>query len=288
MIGRDLADPPPARRPVGPDGADAAAGATGSAGTGREVLRVRGLTVRDADGLARLSDVSLTVRAGEVVGIAGVAGSGQRELVDSLTGLRTDATGAVLLDGTDLAGVSVRRRRRLGIGYVPEDRHGRGTAASMTVADNLVMGEEDRPPLRRAVGRLSRSAVVARAKRLVGQFDVRTSSVAAPLASLSGGNAQKAVLARELSRDVSLVVVEEPTQGVDVGAQEYIHGLLRAARDEGRGVLLVSSELSELRALADRLLVMFGGRVVTELPVEATDDALGAAMTGVVAAETHR
>jgi simple sugar transport system ATP-binding protein len=254
---------------------------------GSAVLEVRGLTVRDADGVARLDDVSLTLRPGEVVGIAGVAGSGQRELVDALTGLRRDARGEARLSGSDLTRLSVRARRRAGIAYVPEDRHGRATAGGLSVADNLAMGEEDRPPLRAAAGRLSRSAVLARAGALVEQFSVRTPSVRSPISALSGGNAQKAVLARELSRDVALVVAEEPTQGVDVGAQESIHGLLRSAAGRGCAVLLVSSDLGELRALSDRVLVMFAGAVVRELPVaEATDEALGAAMAGVAAPAT--
>jgi simple sugar transport system ATP-binding protein len=250
-------------------------------------VEVQGLTVRDADGVARLDDVSFIVRPGEILGIAGVAGSGQRELVDALTGLRKDALGEVRLRGTDLARLSVRGRRRAGIGYVPEDRHGRATAAAMSLADNLAMGQEDLPPLRRAGGRLSRSAVLDRATRLVRAFSVRTPSVRSPVSALSGGNAQKAVLARELSRDLALLVAEEPTQGVDVGAQEAIHALLRSAAAGGTAVLLVSSDLGELRALSDRVLVMFSGAIVRELPVaEASDEALGEAMAGLTTAGT--
>ena len=210
---------------------------------------MRGLTVRDADGVARLDGVSFTLRPGQILGIAGVAGSGQRELVDALTGLRKDAHGEVRLGGADLTRLSVRARRRAGVAYVPEDRHGRATASGLSVADNLAMGEEDLPPLRRAAGRLSKSAVLDRATRLVEAFSVRTPSVRHPISALSGGNAQKAVLSRELSRQVGLLVAEEPTQGVDVGAQESIHGLLRAAAGRGTAVLLVSSDLAELRAL---------------------------------------
>jgi ABC-type uncharacterized transport system ATPase subunit len=283
MIGRDLDDVTPGRA--------AAAGPGALRGAEQDspgaVLEVRGLTVRDGDGVARLDDVSFTLRPGEIVGIAGVAGSGQRELVDALTGLRKDAQGEVRLGGADLARLSVRARRRAGIGYVPEDRHGRATASCLSVADNLAMGEEDLPPLRRAAGRLSQSAVLARAARLVEAFSVRTPSVRSPISALSGGNAQKAVLARELSRDVALLVAEEPTQGVDVGAQESIHGLLRAATGRGTAVLLLSSDLAELRALSDRVLVMFAGAVVRELPVaEATDEALGAAMAGLAPVPT--
>ena len=290
MIGRDLEDVPsrraldlePVRQPSSVQGSED--GAAPGAAAGRELLTVDGLTVRDVDGVARLDDMSFVVRAGEILGLAGVAGSGQRELIDVLTGLRRDGQGSARLDGTDLTGLSVRDRRRAGVGYVPEDRHGRATAVDLSIADNLVMGEESLPPLRRPGGRLSRAAVLERATDLVRRFAVRTASVRSPISSLSGGNAQKAVLARELSRDVALLVAEEPTQGVDVGAQESIYALLRSARDQGSAVLVISSDLSELRALCDRVLVLFAGRLVRELPVaEASDEALGAAMAGVTA-----
>ncbi|WP_336209364.1 ABC transporter ATP-binding protein [Nonomuraea sp. LPB2021202275-12-8] len=233
------------------------------------VLEVRDLGVRDRDGVPRLAGVSFGVRSGEIVGIAGVAGSGQRELVDAVAGLRRPDTGEVLLGGRPLGGGRERR-----VAYVPEDRAGRATAPDMSLADNLLMGEQ------RGFG-LNAGRVRDRAAALVERFGVRAPSVRAPISQLSGGNAQKAVLARELSRDAPVLVVEEPTQGVDVGAQEQIHALLGAARDAGQAVLLQSSELTELRALADRVLVMFEGRVVAELPVgEATDERLGAAMTG--------
>jgi len=288
MIGRDLDDAAPSRAAAG--GRTAGGGPQAVAGPERiagVALEVRGLTVRDGDGVARLDDVSFTLQPGEILGIAGVAGSGQRELVDALTGLRKDARGGVRLGRDDLTPLSVRARRRAGVAYVPEDRHGRATASGLSVADNLAMGEEDQPPLRRAVGRLSQSAVLERATRLVEAFSVRTPSVRSPISALSGGNAQKAVLARELSREVALLVAEEPTQGVDVGAQESIHGLLRAAAGRGTAVLLVSSDLAELRALSDRVLVMFAGAVVREVPVaEASDEVLGAAMAGLAPVAT--
>ncbi|GAA0358311.1 ABC transporter ATP-binding protein [Microbispora corallina] len=241
-------------------------------------LEVDGLTVRDRDGVVRLAGVSFGVRPGEIVGLAGVAGSGQRELVDAVTGLRTPGpgdSGRVLLSGR-----TVRGGREPDVAYVPEDRHGRGTAAAMSLRENLVMGDQRSSALRGRFG-LSSSAVRDRARALVESFGIRAASVDAPISTLSGGNAQKAVLARELSRPVGVIVVEEPTQGVDVGAQEMIHGLLAEARDRGRAVLLQSSELTELRALSDRVLVLYEGRLVAEVPGdEATDERLGAAMTG--------
>ncbi|MGP3962355.1 ABC transporter ATP-binding protein [Nonomuraea sp. 3N208] len=233
------------------------------------LLDVRDLRVRDRDGVMAVAGVSFGVRAGEIVGLAGVAGNGQRELLDAVTGLRSADSGSVLLDGRPVGGGRERR-----IASVPADRAGRATASGMSLADNLLMGEQ------RGV-RLNPARVRRRASALVERFSIRAASVTAPIESLSGGNAQKAVLARELSKDTPVLVVEEPTQGLDVGAQERIHALLAEARDAGGAVLVQSSELSELRALADRVLVMFEGRVVAELPVvEATDERLGAAMTG--------
>jgi len=186
----------------------------------------------------------------------------------------------VRLLGTELTGRTVRHRRELGIAYVPEDRHGRATASTMTVAENLIMGDQRTRELRGRAG-LSVRAVREHARALVARFSVRTPSVEVPISALSGGNAQKAVLARELSRRTPVIVIEEPTQGVDVGAQEYIRSLLIEARDRGQAILLVSSELGELRALADRVLVLYAGRVTAELPRDqATDDRLGEAMTG--------
>ncbi|MEV5408891.1 ABC transporter ATP-binding protein [Thermopolyspora sp. NPDC052614] len=253
-------------------------------------LEVRGLTVRDADGVTRLADVSLGVRPGEIVGVAGVAGSGQRELVDQVVGLGgLPERGVVRLLGAELtAADTVRRRREAGIAYVPEDRHGRAVAAEMTLAENLVMGDQRSPGLRGRFG-LSAAKVRARARSLVERFAVRTPSVDAPVSALSGGNAQKAVLARELSRGTPVIVVEEPTQGVDVGAQEQIHALLTRAAEEGRAILLVSSELAELRALADRVHVLYAGRVTAELTRdEATEAAIGEAMTGTTTDTGHR
>ncbi|MGW0811192.1 ABC transporter ATP-binding protein [Nonomuraea sp. NPDC002799] len=282
MIGRSLArhsEPPsevggevPSTFEAGAEAPSETEHKRGVEGCGVDVLEVRDLSVRDRDGVARLSGVSFGVRPGEIVGIAGVAGSGQRELVDAVTGLRPADAGQVLLAGRPIGGGRERR-----IAYVPEDRAGRGTAGELSLADNLLMGGQ-RGYL------LDVRRVRERATGLVERFGIRAASVRAPIAQLSGGNAQKAMLARELSRDVPVLVVEEPTQGVDVGAQERIHELIVAAAGDGRAVLLQSSELSELRALADRVLVLFEGCLVAELPVaEATDERLGAAMTGALA-----
>ncbi|GLW10982.1 ABC transporter [Microtetraspora sp. NBRC 13810] len=265
MIGRSLGPATPRR-------------ATRPPADGPYALEVRDLRVRDRDGVPRLDGVSFGVRPGEIVGIAGVAGSGQRELLDTVTGLRGPGrgdSGEVLLSGAP-----VRRGRHPAVAYVPEDRRGRATSPGMSLAENLIMGDQRTPALRGRLG-LSASAVRERARTLTERFSIRAASVSDPISSLSGGNAQKAVLARELSRGTPVIVVEEPTQGVDVGAQEQIHALIADARDQGQAVLLQSSELTELRALADRVLVMFEGRVVAEITgEEAGDERLGAAMTG--------
>ncbi|GAA0988874.1 ABC transporter ATP-binding protein [Acrocarpospora macrocephala] len=260
MIGRSLAAPEPRRRSK-PDGDPA--------------LAVRDLTVHDADGVPRLSGVSFAVRPGEIVGIAGVAGSGQRELLDTVTGLRSPGrTGQVLLDGAPV--VQGRDPR---VAYVPEDRHGRATAPEMSLAENLLMGEQHRLATRFG---LPRKTVRARAEQLTERFAISAASVDVPITALSGGNAQKAVLARELTRQSRVIVVEEPTQGVDVGVRERVHALLVAARDQGGAILLQSSELSELRELSDRVLVLFEGRLVAEFDADATEERLGQAMTGVL------
>jgi simple sugar transport system ATP-binding protein len=246
--------------------------------TGEPVLEVAGLRMPAAPGASRVQDVSLTVRPGEVVGIAGVSGNGQRELVETVVGLRRPQAGTVRLAGRDLAGLGVRERRVLGLAYVPEDRPGVGTAATLSVADNLALGHHRTPPLGRR-GWLSPRAVREQAGALVRRLGVKTAGVTVPLSSLSGGNAQKLVLARELHHEAALLVVEQPTQGVDVGAGEEIHRLLLDYRARGGAVLLVSYEISELRALADRVLVMLDGAVTAELAAaEATEEVLGAAM----------
>ena len=250
--------------------------------TGDPVLEVQDLRLAAGPGAARVDGVSLQVRAGEVVGVAGVSGNGQREVVEAVVGLRSPDSGSVRLHGRDLAGLGVRERRALGIAYVPEDRPGVGTAASLSVADNLALGHHRAPPLGRR-GRLSPRAVRAQAAELVRRLGVRTAGVTVPLSSLSGGNAQKVVLARELHHEAPLLVVEQPTQGVDVGAGEDIHRLLLDYRARGGAVLLVSYEISELRALADRVLVMLDGVVTADLDAaEATEDVLGAAMVHAV------
>jgi len=250
---------------------------------GRTLLEVVDLDVDDDDGARRVRGASFTVAAGEIVGIAGVTGSGQSELVEALVGLRPAAAGLVRLEGAELRG-GVRERRDAGIAYVPEDRHGAGSAAPASTRDNLLMGHQWRPRFQRR-GWLRRRAIGASAEELVRQYDIKVSSTAQPVGQLSGGNLQKVVVARELAHDAPVLIVEQPTRGVDVGAIEFIHGRIIEHRDADRGVLLISSELWEVLALSTRVLVMFGGRIVAELdPRTTTDVEIGLHMTGAATA----
>ncbi len=245
-----------------------------------DVLRVDSLRVRDHLGNVRLDGVSVNIRAGEILGVAGVEGNGQTELVEALTGLSAVAAGRITVLGTDLTGASPRTITAHGVAHIPEDRHKYGLVLPHPLADNLVLSRFDRPPFARWLSRMF-DAVGQFAARLVTEYDVRTPSVRAPAATLSGGNQQKAVVARELSHKPRLLIAAQPTRGVDVGATELIHRRLIAARDGGTAVLLVSSELDELLAVADRLVVLYRGRVVAAVDPRATSrDALGLLIAG--------
>ncbi|MCF2527900.1 ABC transporter ATP-binding protein [Yinghuangia soli] len=258
------------------------------AGTpGNEVLTVQGLTVPAGSGGAKplVDAVSLEVRAGEIVGIAGVAGNGQSELVEALAGLRHASAGRVVVAGTEVAsggkGASVAKRRAAGLAYVPEDRAEVGAARTAPLADNLAMGFHRSAPIAGRGGLLRRSALRAHAARVIERFGVKAASGAVPIGTLSGGNQQKAILGREITHDAPLLIVEQPTRGVDIGSIENIHARLVEYRDAGHGILLVSAELSEVLALSDRVLVMYEGRVVAELPrAEADAQTVGLAMAG--------
>ncbi|MEU1129221.1 ABC transporter ATP-binding protein [Streptomyces sp. NPDC005900] len=236
---------------------------------GEEVLAVTDLT---ADGVR---GVTLTVRAGEIVGVAGVAGNGQSELVEAVTGLRRVTGGRVTLGGRDLTDATVGERRAAGLAYVPEDRSAVGTAPAATIAENLAMGHHRGP------GPFRPARLREHARTLVERFGIKTASTAHPAGSLSGGNLQKLVIGRELAHEAPVLIVEQPTRGVDIGAVQTIHDHLIAHRDAGHALLLVSAELSELRGLADRILVMYEGRVVAQYPRAAADErTLGLAMAG--------
>ncbi len=244
---------------------------------GEVVLSAQGLTVA-GQGKPALDDVSLEVRAGEVVGVAGVAGNGQTELVAAIAGLRTLDAGTVTVLGRDISRLPVRERRAAGLAHIPEDRAETGSAPRAKLGDNLATGFQRRLARR---GWLRPGRIRDLATGIVEKFGVRAANQDVPMRTLSGGNQQKAILGRELTHDAPVLLVEQPTRGVDIGAVVNIHRQLIEYRDAGHALLLVSAELSEIRALADRVLVMYEGRVVAELTKdEATYEALGLAMAG--------
>ena len=249
------------------------------ANPGEPVLALKDLLVRDDRGHPAVSGLNLTVRAGEIVAIAGVHGNGQSELVQAITGLRDVDQGEVRINGQVFEN-DAREVYRAGVAHVPEDRTEDGLIADFTVADNMVLTSYWRPPFSSGL-RLNGDAIVEAATRLVKEFDVRTPSIFVPVGNLSGGNQQKVIAAREFSRPLELIVAAQPTRGLDVGSIEYIHGRIVQKRDEGAAVLIVSTELEEVLALGDRIAVMFQGRIVDILdPPEATLERLGLLMGG--------
>ena len=252
----------------------------------RVVLDVRSLRVASARSAAAIDDLSFSIAAGEILGIAGVEGNGQTELVDAIAGLRPVAAGSILLDGRDVTRMTVRERGDAGIAHIPEDRHGRGLVLDYSIADNLILGRQHR--FTRA-GAIDTARVQANAQRLIAAFDIRPADARVPARALSGGNQQKIVIAREMgsaddtdaSRGFQLLLAAQPTRGVDVGAIEFIHAQLRAARGAGAAILLVSADLNEILSLSDRIAVMYGGRIVTIVDGRrATAEQLGPFMTG--------
>ena len=244
------------------------------------LLEVTGLEVTDARGAVLVDDVSFSVRGGEVLVVAGVQGNGQTELAEALAGLRP-AVGSVRLGGAELLGRSVRDVLDAGVGYVPEDRSVEGLVGTFSVAENLVLDRVAGPPFVKG-GALQLGARDEFARTAVDEFDIRTQGIAEPVGRLSGGNQQKVVVARELSRDLRLLVASQPTRGVDVGSIEFIHKRIVAARDAGVPVVVVSTELDEAVALGDRILVMYRGRVVGIVPATTSRADLGLLMAGIV------
>jgi ABC-type uncharacterized transport system ATPase subunit len=244
------------------------------------VLEVEDLHVFDDRGLEKVKGVSLQVRAGEIVGIAGVDGNGQTELIDALTGLRRPAAGAITVDGHRVTHeVSARRMLDLGMGHIPEDRQRRGLVLEFTLAENFALHDYCKEPASKH-GWLYPRRLIDRARTLIEEFDVRGGGPRTKGGALSGGNQQKAVVAREVARDPRVLIAAQPTRGLDVGAIEYVHRRLVAERDEGRGILLSSLEYDEVLSLADRILVMFEGEIVAEYGPDVTEEELGIAMTG--------
>jgi ABC-type uncharacterized transport system ATPase subunit len=233
-------------------------------------------------GRRALDSVELSVAPGEILGIAGVEGNGQTELIEAIAGLRPVASGTIALGGRDVTTASVRERTEAGLAHIPEDRHRRGLVLDYSVADNLILGDQHKYARgARGAWALDDARIGANAQDEIQRFDIRPPDGALPARALSGGNQQKIVIAREMGGAYDVLLASQPTRGVDVGAIEFIHAQLRAARAAGKAILLVSAELSEILALADRVAVMYGGRIVATLPRrEATEERLGPLMTG--------
>jgi simple sugar transport system ATP-binding protein len=245
----------------------------------KPLLEVTDLTVGEGPKPV-VNGVSLRVHAGEIVGVAGVAGNGQSELVEAIVGLRDHSQGSIEIAGHDVGGKPLRDRRQAGIAYIPEDRAITGTALAATATDNLSLGFHRDPPLSRGVF-LDLEAMRIRARGLIERFTIKIPNEMTAVGTLSGGNLQKVVAARELSHQAAVIIAEQPTRGLDVGATEFIHQAMVAQRDAGRAVLLISSELSEIMSLADRILVMYEGRIVADMPADQADEAkLGLLMAG--------
>ncbi|MEU4394088.1 ABC transporter ATP-binding protein [Kribbella sp. NPDC023855] len=253
---------------------------------GEPVLRIEGLTVIDERGFAAVDGVDLEVRSGEILAVAGVQGNGQTELAEALLGLIPIAAGRISLDGRDLTGVSTRQRLDAGIGYVPEDRGHDGFVGPFSVAENLVLDLFRQEPFGNGL-RLRTDQIEKNANERIEEFDIRTQGADLPVSSLSGGNQQKVVLARELSRPLKLLVASQPTRGVDVGSIEFLHTRIVKERDQGTAVLIVSTELDEIAALSDRVAVMYRGKVVGVVPSDTPRDELGLMMAGASRTEAH-
>ena len=247
---------------------------------GDAVLVIEELQVEDDRGLEAVRRLSLDVRAGEIVGIAGVDGNGQTELVEAIAGMRKPSGGRILLEGRDVTTASPREASDAGVGHIPEDRHRHGLILDFSLAENSVLHDYGRPPVARS-GWLRPTAMVERVRRFISQYDVRGGDPTTRAGQLSGGNQQKIVLAREIQADPRLLLAAQPTRGLDVGAIEFVHRRLIEQRDAGRGVLLVSFELDEILNVADRILVLYEGRIVLERRAgETNEQELGLAMTG--------
>jgi ABC-type uncharacterized transport system ATPase subunit len=247
---------------------------------GDTLLEVEDLHVFDDRQLEKVRGVSFGVRAGEIVGIAGVDGNGQTELIDAMTGLRRPASGTITVAGKAYGPhSSPRDMLDAGVGHIPQDRQRRGLVLDFTIAENIALHDYSSAPASK-LGWLYPNRLLQRAARLIQDFDIRGGSPRTLAGALSGGNQQKVIVAREVARDPTVLIAAQPTRGLDVGAIEYVHRRLVTERDEGRAILLVSLELDEILSLSDRILVMFEGEIVGEYPPDVSEEELGIAMTG--------
>jgi len=247
---------------------------------GKVMLDIRNLNISDHTGRSLVKDVSFELRTGEILAVAGVQGNGQTELAEAIVGLQEHVHGSISLDGVDITKASVREALHSGIAFVPESREEDGLISSFSIEENLILDLHDLPPYAKGPV-ISQSVVSEEAQKRVAEFDIRTQSAKDSASSLSGGNKQKVVLARELSRPVKLVVASQPTRGLDVGSIEFVHERIIAERDAGRAVLLFSTELDEVSALADRIAVMYRGEFIAIVPATTSREDLGLLMAGV-------
>jgi simple sugar transport system ATP-binding protein len=246
---------------------------------GDPLLEVKDLVVRDDRGLEAVRDVSFDVRAGEILGIAGVDGNGQTELIDALSGLRHPVSGSIRIGGHELSRATAREALDAGVGHIPEDRQRRGLVLDFNLAENLVLHDYGREPFSK-LGWINPRGWLRWARGLLQEFDVRGGGPTTRGSSLSGGNQQKVVIAREVSRNPSVLIAAQPTRGLDVGAIEFVHRRLVEQRDAGKALLLVSLELEEIVSLSDRILVLYEGRIVAEFPPDVSEEDIGIAMVG--------
>src|SRR5437763_978897 len=247
--------------------------------TGETLLEVDDLSVTDERALEAVRNVSFDVRAGEIVGIAGVDGNGQTELIDALTGLRRGEQGTIKVAGRQLWNASAREMLDAGLGHIPEDRQRRGLVLEFSIAENIALHDYAEPPDAKW-GWLFPARLVERARRLIKEFDVRGGGPLTRAGGLSGGNQQKVVVAREIARDPKVLIAAQPTRGIDVGAIEYLHGRLVDERDRGRAILLISLELDEVLSLSDRVLVIYEGKIVGEHSGDVSEQEIGLEMLG--------
>jgi len=254
----------------------------GEANPGKVILSVRNLTVKDDRGVVMVDNVSFDVRAGEIVGVAGVAGNGQSELLEAIAGIRKPHSGEILLDGQPIDKADPARLRELGLAHIPEDRHHMGLVLKFEEYENSVLGYHRKPEYSKGP-LLDLEAIRKDAMEKIEKYDIRPPNPRLKTANFSGGNQQKIVVAREIERDPTALIIGQPTRGVDIGAIEFIHRRIIEMRDAGKAILLVSVELDEIRALSDRILVMFAGHVVGEKTPDAGEQTLGLMMAGIAA-----
>ena len=247
---------------------------------GSAILEVKNLTVRDQLGTAIVKGVNFHVNAGEVLAVAGVQGNGQSELARALVNLEEHIEGSILLDGKEIRGASIKDSLHAGIAFIPESRELDGVIGSFSIAENLILDLHEQPPYSKGIN-LSAKVMHSEAEKRVAEFDIRTQSIMDAVSTLSGGNKQKVVIARELSRPIKVLVASQPTRGLDVGSIEFVHERILAERDAGRGVVLFSTELDEVIALADRIAVMYRGEILDIVDSKVTREELGLLMAGI-------